>query len=196
MLKRRRLVTVLSLAWESPYVGKMVFILRRGPGLDGFFVVFKARFGAIHATHKILYFLASLITRVVKISICENAFFCALNSTFGSPWPWTWAMNTSGDFVMYGLNVYLILLIVGELRSLTECPLWRPWSVCEVPFREWWSRSRWRPCPAPFSALSCCCWSEFLSWLDRPLVWVFVYVWGNISLHKNLPGNGLLNRYK
>ena len=25
--------TVLSLTWESPYLGKMVFILRRGPGL-------------------------------------------------------------------------------------------------------------------------------------------------------------------
>ena len=26
------LTTVLSLTWESPYLGKMVFILRRGPG--------------------------------------------------------------------------------------------------------------------------------------------------------------------
>ena len=30
--------TVLSSTWESPYLGKTVFILRRGPGQDIFFI--------------------------------------------------------------------------------------------------------------------------------------------------------------
>ena len=103
------------MSWESPYPGKMVFILRQGPGWYCVFIFWIYQYWYIITGHKLGHCCAC---------ICLSTYSCqAINIT---------VLTLMLDLIFKNI---LWLLMISNTFSLTTWHLWPSYPI-------WWHRSR------------------------------------------------------